>query len=80
MINATDLSSIALVTKEKKYSYGELLQMIESYAMLFNGKGYKKIAIFSENRVEWIAAFYAGWRNDCMVVPVDYMSSVDDVV
>ena len=80
MINVNDTSSIAVVTKTKKYTYDELLQMIESYALLFKGKEYKKIAIFSENRVEWIAAFYAGWRNDCMVVPIDYMASVDDVV
>ncbi|MDD4671749.1 MAG: AMP-binding protein [Bacteroidales bacterium] len=79
MINVNDVLSIALVTKDNKYSYGDLLQMIEGYALLFRGKGYKKIAIYSENRVEWIAAFYAGWRNSCVVVPVDYMASVNDV-
>src|SRR5690554_4444315 len=79
MINVNDVLSIALVTKDNKYSYGDLLQMIEGYALLFRGKGYKKIAIYSENRVEWIAAFYAGWRNSCVVVPVDYMASISDV-
>lgn len=78
MINVKDTSGIALVTKGKTYSYGELLQMIESYALLFRGKGYKKIAIYSENRAEWIAAFYAGWRNGCVVVPIDFMSSAYD--
>ena len=78
MINVKDTSKIALVTKSKSYSYGELLQMIESFALLFRGKGYQKIAIFSENRAEWIAAFYAGLRNECVVVPIDFMSSTDD--
>lgn len=78
MINVKDTSRIALVTKGKSYSYGELLQMIESYALLFRGKDYKKIAIYSENRAEWIAAFYAGWRNGCVVVPIDFMSSAYD--
>jgi long-chain acyl-CoA synthetase len=46
---------------------------------LFRGKDYKKIAIYSENRAEWIAAFYAGWSNNCVVVPIDFMASRDDV-
>lgn len=79
MINVKDTSKIALITKGNKYSYDELLQMIESFAMLFRGKGYQKIAIFSENRAEWIAAFYGGLRNNCVVVPIDFMSSPDDV-
>jgi long-chain acyl-CoA synthetase len=79
MINVKDTSKIALVTKTKNYSYNELLQLIESFALLFRGKGYKKIAIYSENRAEWIAAFYAGWSNGCIVVPVDFMASSSDV-
>lgn len=78
MINVKDTSKIALITKSKSYSYDELFQMIESFAMLFRGKGYQKIAIYSENRAEWIAAFYAGLRNNCVVVPIDFMASADD--
>jgi long-chain acyl-CoA synthetase len=78
MINVKDTSKIALITKSKSYSYDELFQMIESFALLFRGKGYQKIAIYSENRAEWIAAFYAGLRNNCVVVPIDFMASADD--
>lgn len=53
--------------------------LIDSYSQLFEGKGYQRIAIHSENRIDWIAAFYAGWKNDCTVVPVDFMASKDDV-
>lgn len=79
MINFNDASRVALVTKSKSYTYAELLNMIERFALLFRGKGYQKIAIYSENRAEWIAAFYAGLRNNCVVVPIDFMASPSDV-
>jgi long-chain acyl-CoA synthetase len=79
MINVRETTKNAVITKEKQYTYQELLQLIESYSLLFREKNYKKIAIYSENRVDWIAAFYAGWRNDCVVVPIDFMASVYDI-
>ncbi|MCK5760868.1 MAG: AMP-binding protein, partial [Candidatus Delongbacteria bacterium] len=79
MINTKHLDKIALITKESKISYKGLLENIDKFSNLYNDKKYKKIAIFSENRVEWIYSFYSGWKNDCIVVPVDFMSSVDDV-
>ncbi len=79
MINTQDLSAIAVVTKEKSYTYIDLLQLIDSYAQLFSGKNYDKIAIYSENRIDWIAAFYAAWQNNVTVVTIDYLASRDDV-
>ncbi len=79
MINLDNFDKLAIVTKEKGYTYRELLRLISSYTQLFEGKGYQKIAIHSENRIEWVAAFYAGWKNNCVVVPVDFMASKDDV-
>ncbi len=79
MLNVQNTAAVALITKERSYTYQELLQLIESYSLLFREKNYKMIAIHSENRVDWIAAFYAGWRNNCVVVPVDFMASVGDV-
>lgn len=79
MINFKSLDKIAVVTKDRKYTYGDLIQLIDSYSQLFSGKGYERVAIYSENRVDWIAAFYAGWRNDCEIVPIDFMSSRDDI-
>ena len=60
MINLQNTNKLAVITKQKSYSYNELLQLIDSYSQLFEGKGYKKIAIHSENRIDWIAAFFAG--------------------
>ena len=79
MINFQSKEKIAVVTKERKYTYGELLQLIDTYSQLFSGKNYERVAIYSENRVDWIAAFYAGWRNNCEIVPIDFMSSRDDI-
>lgn len=79
MISNKHLNNIALITKDRSYTYGELLLKINQYSQLFADKSYKKISIYSENREEWIFAFYAGWYNGCIVVPVDFLASTDDV-
>ncbi len=79
IINSEDISRIAVITKEKHFSYKELFQNIAQYAQLFKDKDYKKVAIFSENRIEWIYSFYAALKNGCVVVPVDFAASSEDV-
>lgn len=79
MINLENKEKFAIITKDKSYSYGELLSLIDSYSRLFNNQNFERIAIYSENRIDWIAAFYAGWKNNCEVVPIDYLSSTEDV-
>ncbi|RPH32459.1 MAG: long-chain fatty acid--CoA ligase [Bacteroidales bacterium] len=68
-----------MIVRDVKISYKELFSSINQYSQLFQGKRYKKIAIYSENRPEWIYSFYAGWQNECIVVPVDFMASAEDV-
>ncbi|MFO7524827.1 MAG: AMP-binding protein [Ignavibacteriaceae bacterium] len=70
----------ALIWKDENISYNELLKNISSYSSLLSLNNFSKAAILSENRPEWIYAFYAGWKKNASIVPVDYMSSVDDVV
>jgi len=79
MINRQYKDHVALITRDKSYTYEQFFQKIDSFSNLFQGKGYKKIAIHSENREEWIFAFYAGWKNKCIVIPIDFLASVDDV-
>ena len=79
MINTEQLDKIAIKTKSNQISYKGLLESVDKFSQLYGGKNHKKIAIFSENREEWIYSFYSGWKNGCIVVPVDFMSSVDDV-
>jgi long-chain acyl-CoA synthetase len=78
MINTNYPDKPALITKDQTVSYRSLIHEIHRFAGLFSGKGYKKIALFSENRPEWIYAFYATWQNDATVVPIDFLSSAED--
>lgn len=79
MICTNHLSHKALILKDKVYTYGELLSQINYFSQQFSVTKADKIAIFSENRAEWVFAFYAGWQNNCTVVPIDYTSSNRDV-
>jgi long-chain acyl-CoA synthetase len=69
----------ALVWNEQAVSYLELLSSIEGYAQQLLVEANQNIVIFSENRLEWVYAFYAGFEHGCTMVPLDFMSSVDDV-
>ncbi|MCG8412424.1 MAG: AMP-binding protein [Bacteroidales bacterium] len=79
MIFTQDYNKPALITRDNKYSYRELFDKIVRFAQIFEGKKYEKIAIYSENREDWVFAFYAGWYNHCTVVPVDFLASKNDV-
>lgn len=68
----------ALVWKDDTYSYQDLLRHVNHYATLFPVKT-NKVAIFAENRPEWIFAFYAAWKNNATVVPVDFLASAEEV-
>jgi long-chain acyl-CoA synthetase len=78
MINTNYPDKPALITKDQMVTYRELFKKIQNYARIFSAKGYEKIAIFSENRPEWIYSFFAAWQNDAIVVPVDFLSSAED--
>jgi long-chain acyl-CoA synthetase len=69
----------ALIWKDENISYNEVLKNISAYSSLLTLNNFSKAAILSENRPEWIFAFYAGWKKKACIVPIDYMSSVDDV-
>ncbi|MDD2317512.1 MAG: AMP-binding protein [Desulfobacterales bacterium] len=69
----------AIIWKDQQISYEALLGHIDFFAEAFSSKNYRKAAIFSENRPEWAYAFYAAWRNGCIAVPVDFMSTAEDL-
>ncbi|MBI9070376.1 MAG: AMP-binding protein [Melioribacteraceae bacterium] len=69
----------ALVWKENKISYNALLQKINAFSNLYNKETTSRIAIYAENRPEWIYSLYSGWYNDSVVVPIDFMSSPEEV-
>jgi long-chain acyl-CoA synthetase len=74
-----ECQKIALVSGGKRLTYSGLWQNINRFASLFSDVNKKNIAIYSENRPEWIYAFYAIWKNNCVAVPIDFMAGKDDV-
>ncbi len=68
----------ALKWKNREVSYANLLQETAHYSTLFSDTS-QRVLIFSENRPEWIYSFYGSWKNNCTVIPVDYLSTVEEV-
>jgi len=79
IIDRSNPDKKAIISRQGDFTYQQLLQHIQQYALLFDNKGYTKVAIYSENRVEWFFAFYAAIQNSCIGVPVDFLASAEDV-
>jgi long-chain acyl-CoA synthetase len=78
MINTRYPDKPALILNDQVDSYSLFFSKIKAFSELFAGKGYVKIAIYSENRPEWLYAFFAAWQNGGIVVTIDFLSSADD--
>ena len=72
-------NNTAIVNGSEKIDYLTLIEKINYYASFTKDRNADKIAIFSENRPEWIYALYSGWVNNSTVVPIDYLSTADEV-
>lgn len=73
-----DHNKTALILPDRVLTYGQLLSAAHDYARLFPADT-ERVLIFSENRPEWIYAFYAAWQNRSTVVPVDYLSTEEEI-
>jgi long-chain acyl-CoA synthetase len=69
----------AMVGKDLKLTYNQILQSISEYSSFIPGVKGQRIIIYSENRPEWVFSLFATWEKESIVVPVDTMSTVDDV-
>ncbi len=69
----------ALAYKDTVYTYEDILFNIHSYSLLLQKKHPKKVMIYSENRPEWIFTFYSSWLQQAIVVPVDVMSTAQEL-
>ncbi|HPO49166.1 MAG TPA: AMP-binding protein [Spirochaetota bacterium] len=74
-----DFGKTALIFREKEFSYKEVIENVKSFSALFSIAKGEKIAIYSENRPEWIYALYSVWNNKGIAVIVDFMSSPEEV-
>ncbi|MEN8194320.1 MAG: AMP-binding protein, partial [Bacteroidota bacterium] len=69
----------ALIWKDEVVTYNQLLSNITKYTTLFDETNTSKIAIFAENKLEWVYAFYTGFMTKSIIVPIDFMLPVDDL-
>ncbi len=74
-----DHNKTAMILKDQKVDYSELISKVNSYSTLLPNNDLSKVAIFSENRFEWVYAFYSVWKKQAIAVPIDFMSSAEDV-
>jgi len=66
--------------RSRSYTYKEISRMAGSFAARVHDAGLRKgdaVVFWSENRPEWIAAFWGCLLRGVVVVPIDYRSSPD---
>mgnify|MGYP003551535235 FL=1 len=68
-----------MILKDQKIDYNHLINNVNAFSKLFAFENLSKVAIFSENRFEWVYAFYSVWTKEAVAVPIDFMSSAEDV-
>ncbi|MCL2791192.1 MAG: AMP-binding protein [Desulfobulbus sp.] len=73
-----DHRKTALILPDRLCTYADLLHHARTMARLIPA-GTERVLIFSENRAEWVVAFYAAWSAGCTVVPVDFQSTAEEV-
>lgn len=70
---------LAIVAGNNKYSYADLRKHSKGFSKLYKSVKEEKIAIYLENRPEWIFAFYSIWIHQSIPVPIDYLSTPKEV-
>ncbi len=73
-----DRPAVALTWNDEQVSYGELLRRAWSWSRQLTDAG-ERVAILSENRLEWAMAAYAVWAAGKAIVPIDALSSAEEV-
>ena len=74
-----DSDKTALISKDEVITYNQLLLNVTKYSTLFDGVNASKIAIYAENRPEWVYSFYSGMMTESILVPIDFMLPVDEL-
>ena len=72
-------ANIAIVTENSEISYTTLLKTAAFFSDILGNLDGKRVLIISENRPEYIYAFYGIWKSDGIVVPVDFMSTPEEI-
>ena len=68
-----------MILKNQEIDYAQVINKVNAFSTLLPNSKLSKVAIFSENRFEWVYAFYSVWMKKAVAVPIDFMSSAEDV-
>jgi len=74
-----DFEKTALIYRDRHISYREVIGSIEAFSGILKIDRGDRVLIFSENRPEWIYAFFAVWERSGTVVPIDFLSTPEEV-
>ncbi|MBS2097050.1 AMP-binding protein [Carboxylicivirga linearis] len=69
----------AIVCGQSSINYKQLNKKVANFKYQIKDLPAERIAIFSENQLGWIYAFYAGWHHGATMIPIDFMSTTDEV-
>lgn len=74
-----DFNKTALIYQGQQISYAETISHTNRFASCYKLNKGDRVAIFAENRPEWIYAYFSIWRNQGIAVPIDFMAPADEV-
>lgn len=75
-----DHNKIAAIMADQNITYKDLINNVSTYIdNIYTGQRFTKIAIYSENRFEWIYAIYSAWAMGCTAVTIDHLSTPDEL-
>ena len=70
----------AIIENGEEISYSDLLRAVSNYSSFIKkSKAGSRIAIVAENRSDWFYAFLACWNTGTVPVPIDFMSTEDEI-
>ena len=74
-----DFGKAALIHKDREIPYAELISMVSRFSRAYRLERGARVAVFAENRPEWIYAFFSAWAKGGIAVPIDYLSPAPEV-
>jgi long-chain acyl-CoA synthetase len=74
-----DHNKTAFIYDDVHISYRVLMSRVVFYDSLYKIRKGDRVAVLSENRPEWIYAFYSAWKKGGITVPLDFALSVESL-
>ena len=76
----TKAEKTALICGSRNIHYSELMERIAAGAAMLSGiEREARVAILGANSPEWVIAMYAIWHVHAIAVPIDFMSTPEDI-